>query len=87
MPGCSWIEVNNRVYVFMAGNRSNLHMQDIFAELERLSGYMKEAGYVPDTDFVLHDVEEEQKEHVLFHHSEKLAIVFGLINTDRKSVV
>jgi pentatricopeptide repeat protein len=81
MPGCSWIEVNNRVYVFLAGNRSNIQMHDIFTELERLSGHMKEAGYVPDTDFVLHDVEEEQKEHVLFHHSEKLAIAFGLINT------
>jgi hypothetical protein len=42
---------------------------------------MKEAGYVPDTNFVLHDVEEEVKEHMLYSHSEKLAIAFGLINT------
>ncbi|KAJ7548035.1 hypothetical protein O6H91_08G114700 [Diphasiastrum complanatum] len=42
---------------------------------------MKEAGYVPDMRFVLHDVEEQQQERTLSHHSEKLAIVFGLIST------
>lgn len=36
---------------------------------------------MPDTRFVLHDVEEEQKEQILCHHSEKVAIAFGLINT------
>eukprot|EP01018_Ginkgo_biloba_P018360 Gb_34963 [translate_table: standard] len=80
-PGCSWIEVKNKVYSFVVGDRSHPQMQKIYLELERLSVRMKEAGYVPDTNFVLHDVEEEQKEHILFHHSEKLAIVFGLINT------
>ncbi|BBN69088.1 Zinc-binding dehydrogenase family protein, partial [Prunus dulcis] len=42
---------------------------------------MKEEGYVPDTNFVLHDVEEEQKEHNLSYHSEKLAVAFGIIST------
>ncbi len=52
----------------------------ICAELQRLSGLMHDAGYVPNTKFVLHDVEEEQKSH-LCHHSKKLAIAFGLVNT------
>ncbi|CAL5350749.1 unnamed protein product [Camellia sinensis] len=39
------------------------------------------AGYVPDTNFVLHDVDEELKLGVLYTHSEKLAITFGLIST------
>jgi hypothetical protein len=43
---------------------------------------MHDAGYVPVTEFVLHDVEEESKVFHLCHHSEKLAIAFGLINTD-----
>jgi hypothetical protein len=38
-------------------------------------------GYVPCTEFVLDDVEEEEKLFHLCHHSEKLAIAFGLINT------
>eukprot|EP01018_Ginkgo_biloba_P033709 Gb_29557 [translate_table: standard] len=46
-PGCSWIEVNQHVYAFLAGDRSNPEMQKIYAELERLSGQMKAAGYVP----------------------------------------
>lgn len=36
---------------------------------------------MPDTNFVLHDVEEEEKDQILNYHSEKLAIVFGLIST------
>eukprot|EP01018_Ginkgo_biloba_P011283 Gb_07570 [translate_table: standard] len=80
-PGCSWIEVNKQVYAFHVGDRSHPQALKIYAELERLSGQMKEAGYVPDARFVLHDVEEEQKEHTLSYHSEKLAIAFGLINT------
>eukprot|EP01018_Ginkgo_biloba_P021808 Gb_31465 [translate_table: standard] len=44
---------------------------------------MKEQGYVADKRFVLQDVEAEQKEHILCHHSEKLAIAFGLVNIPR----
>eukprot|EP01018_Ginkgo_biloba_P000568 Gb_34520 [translate_table: standard] len=80
-PGFSWIEVNNRVHTFFVGDRSNPEAEEIYATLERLSGQMKAAGYVPDTNFVLHDVEEEYKEHLLCYHSEKLAIAFGLIRT------
>lgn len=49
--------------------------------LETLGKQMKEAGYIPMTDFVLHDVEEDVKENMLHSHSEKLAIAFGLLNT------
>lgn len=42
---------------------------------------MKELGYVPDSESALHDVEEEDKETHLAVHSEKLAIVFALMNT------
>eukprot|EP00253_Pinus_taeda_P019299 PITA_19299 len=55
-------------------------MEEIYGELDRLSGEM-EAGYAPDTRFVLNDVEEEQKEHNLSCHSKKLAFAFGLNNT------
>eukprot|EP01018_Ginkgo_biloba_P013233 Gb_05439 [translate_table: standard] len=79
-PGCSWIEVNKQVHAFVVGDSSHPQMPKIYAKLERLSTQMEEAGYVPDTRFVLHDVEEEQKKQILYHHSEKLAIAFGLIN-------
>eukprot|EP01018_Ginkgo_biloba_P024556 Gb_08560 [translate_table: standard] len=86
-PGCSWIEVKKRVHAFFVGDRSHSQSEKIYAMLERLNEQMKEAGYVPDTNFVLHDVEEEQKEYILYHHSEKLAIAFGLISTLPGSVV
>ncbi|CAA6657740.1 unnamed protein product [Spirodela intermedia] len=42
---------------------------------------MRAAGYVPDTRYVLHDIDEEAKERSLMYHSERLAIAFGLIST------
>eukprot|EP01018_Ginkgo_biloba_P015982 Gb_28612 [translate_table: standard] len=79
-PGCSWIEVRNRVHAFHAKDQSHPKTEEIYALLESLSGKMKEAGYVPDTNFVLLDVEEQHKEHLLCYHSEKLALAFGLIS-------
>jgi pentatricopeptide repeat protein len=80
-PGCTWIEVNNEVHTFVVDDQDHAQMIEIHAELQRLSGLMHDAGYVACTKFVLHDVEEEEKVFHLCHHSEKLAIAFGLINT------
>ncbi|XP_014510172.1 pentatricopeptide repeat-containing protein At2g15690, mitochondrial [Vigna radiata var. radiata] len=49
-------------------------------KLKALSG-MKDAGYVPDTRYVLHDIDQEAKEQALLYHSERLAIAYGLIST------
>jgi hypothetical protein len=54
-------------------------MIEIHTELKRLSGLMHDARYMPHTRCVLHDVKEEKVFH-LCHHSEKLALAFGLIN-------
>eukprot|EP01018_Ginkgo_biloba_P024506 Gb_17916 [translate_table: standard] len=80
-PGYSWIRIKNRVHTFLAEDRSHPQMDEIDAKLEELSAQMKEAGYVPNPNFVLRDMEQEQKEHSLYHHSERLAIAFGLIST------
>jgi pentatricopeptide repeat protein len=80
-PGCTWIEVNNEVHTFVVQDQDHPQMIEIHAELQRLSGLMHNAGYVPCTELVLDDVEEEEKVSHLCHHSEKLAIAFGLINT------
>eukprot|EP01018_Ginkgo_biloba_P004276 Gb_28079 [translate_table: standard] len=80
-PGCSWIEVKKKLHVFHAGDRSHPQSEEIYATLEELDGEMKEAGYIADTNLVLHDVDMEQKKHIICYHSEKLAIAFGLIST------
>ncbi|CAM6054767.1 unnamed protein product [Sphagnum tenellum] len=79
--GRTWIEVNNEVHTFVVDDQDHPQIIEIRAELKRLYRQMQEAGYVPDTKFVLHDVEEEEKVYHLCHHSEKLAIAFGLIST------
>ncbi len=80
-PGHTWIEVNNEVHTFVVEDRDHPQMIEIHAELQRLSGLMHDSGYVPCTELVLDDLGEEEKVFRLCHHSEKLAIAFGLINT------
>ncbi|XP_077236088.1 tetratricopeptide repeat (TPR)-like superfamily protein [Tasmannia lanceolata] len=81
LPGCSNVELHNRVHTFLVGDRSHPQAKEIYAELDVLVGKMKEIGYVPEMHSALHDVEEEDKECHLAVHSEKLAIAFVLINT------
>ncbi|CAM6044111.1 unnamed protein product [Sphagnum compactum] len=78
-PGRTWIEVDNEVHTFVVDDQHHPQMIEIHAELKRV--VRADAGYVPDTNFVLHDVEEEEKVFHLCHHSAKLAIAFGLINS------
>ncbi|EFJ34560.1 hypothetical protein SELMODRAFT_81196 [Selaginella moellendorffii] len=80
-PGCSYIEINDTVHEFVAGDKSHPEEELIAAEIKRLSKQMKDAGYVPDMRMVLHNVKEEEKEQMLCYHSEKLAIAYGLIST------
>ncbi|MBA0667289.1 hypothetical protein Goklo_000395, partial [Gossypium klotzschianum] len=48
---------------------------------------LKEASYVPDTRYVLHDIDQEAKEQALLYHSERLAIAFGLISTPARQTL
>ncbi|KAD5960406.1 hypothetical protein R6Q59_013531 [Mikania micrantha] len=79
-PGCCWIEVGRKVYSFVVGDTSHPFMGQISAKMEDLYLKIKEKGYVPDTRFVLQEMEEEKKEMILCGHSEKLAVAFGLIS-------
>ncbi|KAL5542283.1 hypothetical protein UlMin_009993 [Ulmus minor] len=80
-PACSWIEVKNNVHVFVAGDKSHPYFDRINKALNVLSEQIEREGYVPNTNEVLHQVEEEQKKALLFGHSERLAIAFGIIST------
>ncbi|XP_058097163.1 pentatricopeptide repeat-containing protein At3g24000, mitochondrial [Magnolia sinica] len=86
-PACSWIKVKNEVSLFGMGDRTHPRAKQIYAKLEELLQMIKEAGYVADTTFVLHDTDDEQKEHNLWNHSEKLALAFGLISTPEGSPI
>lgn len=79
-PGCSWIEVDKKVHMFTGGEHMpHPEHKMIVQKLESLAGLIREAGYVPDGSFVLHDLDEEEKVRSLGQHSEKLAIAYGLL--------
>ncbi|CAN8305770.1 unnamed protein product [Cochlearia groenlandica] len=80
-PGSSWTEVKRKRHVFTAGDASHPMYNQIAEFLRELKKKMKAQGYVPATDLVLHDVEDEQKEENLACHSEKLAVAFAILST------
>ncbi|KAI8005866.1 Pentatricopeptide repeat-containing protein [Camellia lanceoleosa] len=86
-PGCSWIEVDKQIHAFILGDKSHPQIGAIRMELDQFIWRLKELGYVPDTNFVLQDLEGEQKEDSLSYHSEKLAIVFGMMSLSRKKTI
>ncbi|XP_058112386.1 pentatricopeptide repeat-containing protein At3g12770-like [Magnolia sinica] len=86
-PGYSLIEVGNQVHAFFAGDRTHPCWTQIHQMLESLRLQMEAAGYMPDTSCVLRDVEDEVKVKMLWGHSERLAIAFGLISTQAGSLI
>lgn len=79
--GYSLIEINGKLEAFRVGDKSHPRSKDIFEELESLERRLKQAGFVPDRNSSLHDLNEEEMEETLCNHSERLAIAFGLIST------
>ncbi|OMO71059.1 hypothetical protein COLO4_28397 [Corchorus olitorius] len=80
-PGCSWIEIERRLYVFGTGDKFFEQYEEVNKLLGTISGLMAKEGYVADLRYVLHDVEEDEKRDLLCGHSERLAIAFGILNT------
>lgn len=81
VPAYSWVEFDGKVHEFRVGNKSHPLMDQIYKKLDELGMEIKAMGYRPTTDVVMFDVEDEEKEHTLVHHSEKLAIAFCLLTT------
>lgn len=80
-PGFSLVEIKGRIHVFLVGDKEHPQHEMIYAYLQVLTLKLQELGYVPNTMLVLHDVHEEEKGITLQVHSEKLAVVFGVMNT------
>ncbi|XXG82330.1 hypothetical protein AAC387_Pa10g0305 [Persea americana] len=78
-PGYSWIDLGKESHTFYAGEVLHPMKDEILGLLEELGVEMKKRGYVPDTNFVMHDLEKHEKEAQLFLHSERLAVALGLL--------
>ncbi|KAF5174991.1 Pentatricopeptide repeat-containing protein [Thalictrum thalictroides] len=81
-PGCSSIELKNDVHEFLAGDVRHPEREEIYSELQELNLLSRSEGYSPNTEVVLHDIEEAEKETAVAVHSERLAISYGLISTE-----
>ncbi|XP_073103781.1 pentatricopeptide repeat-containing protein At4g32450, mitochondrial isoform X2 [Elaeis guineensis] len=81
------LEVRSRVHEYRAGDRSHPEHEKIYAQIKGLAPQMKEAGYVPETRFVLHDIDQESKEEALLYHSERLAVAYGLMTSPARSPI
>ncbi|KAL2317228.1 hypothetical protein Fmac_031104 [Flemingia macrophylla] len=79
VPGSSSIEVHGLIHEFTSGDESHAENTQIGLMLHEINCRLIEAGYIPDTTNVLLDVDEQEKEHLLSRHSEKLAMAYGLI--------
>ncbi|KAF8378064.1 hypothetical protein HHK36_029398 [Tetracentron sinense] len=76
----SWVEIRQKVHIFVANDRSHPQTDEIRKKIEMLAEQMEKEGYKPDTSCALHNVEEEIKVESLKYHSERLAIAFALIS-------
>ncbi|KAK4264400.1 hypothetical protein QN277_025580 [Acacia crassicarpa] len=86
-PGCSLIELGGVVHEFFSEDHEHSHSKEIYRATEEMIKRIKSAGYEPNIGDARLDAEEEAKETSVSHHSEKLAIAFGLINTQPGSTI
>ncbi|CAA6666255.1 unnamed protein product [Spirodela intermedia] len=79
--GCSWVTLKDGVHTFVAGDRSHPEAEEVYRELLLLIQRTRVVGYAPQTGSALYDLDSEEKELLLSHHSEKLALAFVLIGS------
>jgi pentatricopeptide repeat protein len=79
-PGQSWIEVKNSIHSFYVGDQNHPLADEIHEYFQDLTKRASEIGYVQDCFSLLNELQHEQKDPIIFIHSEKLAISFGLLS-------
>lgn len=80
LPGYSWVDIKNKTHIFGAEDWSHPQKKEIYEKLDSLLNEIKKAGYVPQTELVLNDMDEALKEKNLHHHSERIAVAYSLIS-------
>ncbi|XP_058097236.1 putative pentatricopeptide repeat-containing protein At3g11460, mitochondrial [Magnolia sinica] len=82
-PGCSYVEHKERIHLFLAGDRLHPQAKDIYRMLDGLEASVKALNALKDGNVDTNNGSGEGEDIVtaMGVHSEKLAIVFGLLNT------
>uniref|UniRef100_A0A9I9DYM6 DYW domain-containing protein n=1 Tax=Cucumis melo TaxID=3656 RepID=A0A9I9DYM6_CUCME len=86
-PGCSLIELDGVVHEFFSEDGEHKHSKEIHDALDKMMKQIKTLGYVPNIEGARLEAEEENKETSVSHHSEKLAIAYGLIRTSPRTTI
>jgi len=80
-PGSSRIEVDGVVHEFVMGDYDHPDAENIFTKLDQMVDKLRKEGYNPKVSEVMLEMDDEEKAIQLLHHSEKLALAYGLIRT------
>jgi pentatricopeptide repeat protein len=88
IPGISWIEINNKTHTFIANDTSHPMYNEIVKEREILKKELIQYGHIFDETVISRDLmENENIENHLCGHSEKLALIYGLIMTPKETPI
>ncbi|KAM0071973.1 putative tetratricopeptide-like helical domain superfamily, DYW domain-containing protein [Helianthus debilis subsp. tardiflorus] len=85
--GHSRIEIDGDIYEFTAGSTCHVEAESIYKKLEEIEGTLRVNGYDPKLSEVLLEIDDEEKASQLLHHSEKLAVSYGLIKTEPGTII
>ncbi|CAI8607658.1 unnamed protein product [Vicia faba] len=80
-PVWSWTQVNQSIHVFSTYGKPHPEEGEIYFELYRLISEIRNLGYVADLNCVCQNTDDNEKEKVLLSHTEKLAMVYGVMKT------
>ncbi|GJS64890.1 pentatricopeptide repeat-containing protein [Tanacetum coccineum] len=87
LSGYNPLEIKTKVHEYRAGDTSHPEHEKLYSQLRCLKQPMKEVGYVPETKFVLHDIDPESKEEALLAHSERLALSQALLTSSPRAPI
>ncbi|OAY75430.1 Pentatricopeptide repeat-containing protein [Ananas comosus] len=74
-PGCSWVELQNRVHVFVVGDQHHPYMEDINTQVRRLTKHMNDEGYRPASRYFGDDLELDMG----FHKNEDIELIASAV--------
>ncbi|KAK4341546.1 hypothetical protein RND71_040047 [Anisodus tanguticus] len=60
-PGWSSMEVDGQLHTFVTGDNAHTRKQEIYSKLEEIIMGANQQGYMPETEWVLHNIDEEEE--------------------------
>ncbi|XP_045790018.1 pentatricopeptide repeat-containing protein At4g01030, mitochondrial [Trifolium pratense] len=78
-PVWSWTQVNQSIHVFSTDGKPHPEEGKIYFELYGLISEIRKLGYVADLNCVCKNIDDNEKEKILMSHTEKLAMVYGMM--------